>query len=135
MEMKDSDEYTLFRSDQVARRGVSCCPICTVQTVKSVPDTGWIRCPIADDRIICLGCCFDFQAVARSKDFDSHPSLEELEVLAAQKGVPLIDVRRACLSHQIQLWHHDIAKAKSHEVISGMKRRVAEIESLLAGLE
>jgi hypothetical protein len=50
--------------------------------------------------VIFLGSCIDLQAVARSENFWTHLYFGLFERLAAQTGVPVLELRRICLEHQ-----------------------------------
>ena len=77
--------------------------------VSGTPATGvdarerWVRCPLVNNRVIFIGSCLDLQAVARSKDFWNHVYVGMFEKLAAQSGTATAELRRVCLTHQVEV--------------------------------
>ncbi|KAA0248782.1 MAG: hypothetical protein EDX89_24500 [Acidobacteria bacterium] len=51
------------------------------------------------DKFICLGCCLDYQAVAR-KGLEAHPFADLFLSLAATQDTEVESLRRVCLLHQ-----------------------------------
>jgi hypothetical protein len=85
---------------QVDPKGTYQCPLCRSQTSADPVDTGWVRCPMLDERAICLGCCVDYQAVARAEEFERHPFRDLFNDAARVTGRSIDEVRRRCLEHQ-----------------------------------
>ena len=79
------------------------CPICHVQSTDDPDDTGWVRCPMVDDKFICLGCCIDHQKPARSENFSNHDLAFLFQDLSRQTRKSVEVLRRTCLLHQKQL--------------------------------
>ena len=77
------------------------CPGCNENTENSV-DIGWVECPLAPKKRICLGCCSDIvnacEAIDQGKVFKDIISEYSLEL-----DVSHSQLVRACLNHQIDL--------------------------------
>jgi hypothetical protein len=122
----------VFRAEDIDPSGTYQCPTCKVQNTASEPDTGWILCPMLDDEAICLGCCFDYQSIVRSDDYENHPFRNDLDSLAAKTNKHPNDLRRVCLSHQIQICLFELSRTKDAITMMALKKRIAAIEALLA---
>ena len=61
-----------FKARNIERTGRYKCPLCEDQSTGDEVDTGWVLCPMLEGRPICLGCCLDYQNVARLEDFDAN---------------------------------------------------------------
>jgi len=79
------------------------CPGCNSQTVEDHADIGWVCCPIARDRYICLGCCLDIAGACSSDDFDAHFYKKEVEELASLGDMTTNEARLTCLRHQLEM--------------------------------
>ena len=77
------------------------CPLCSVQSTGDDADTGWVRCPMMADRMICLGSCIDHQAVARAENFEDDPERDLFFSVSEISGSPVTDLRRICMEHQV----------------------------------
>jgi hypothetical protein len=122
----------VFRAKELGRSGIYQCPLCKVQNTALEPDTGWILCPMINNQAICLGCCFDYQSIARSDDYEDHPFRDDLDSLAAKSNKHPNDLRKTCLSHQIEICLFELKQTKDAIEIMALKKRIAEIETLLA---
>ncbi|MGE4211746.1 MAG: hypothetical protein AB7F87_21470 [Oligoflexales bacterium] len=111
------------------------CPLCEVQKTSSIPDTGWILCPMIGGKAICLGCCFDYQSITRSPRYDSHPFLPDLELLATANNNDISKMRLACLRHQIQLCLDDIQETKDAIKKKAFVDRIKDLEMIISDLE
>lgn len=89
-----------FEAKQIDSRGRYRCPLCDVQTTADEVDAGWVFCPMLEDRPICLGCCLDYQNVARLEDYDTHPYRTLFDEASAKTGKKAGELRKICLSHQ-----------------------------------
>lgn len=85
------------------------CPLCEVQSTRDENDTGWVVCPIAKGKSICLGCCIDYQSVAASDEFETHPYYDLfIDNKNLLKGTPPDVLRNVCLEHQKQILKKDL---------------------------
>lgn len=94
---------TVITGTEIDATGNHACPLCGVQRTGDVADTGWVYCPMIEGQAICLGCCLDYQRVARTEDFSSDPFCTLFTDLAASAGIPMDRLRSACLRHQADL--------------------------------
>src|SRR5262245_19078048 len=53
-----------------------------------------------EQTLICLGCCLDYQGVARAEDPSSHPDWELFDHLSKDSHKEVPTLRRLCLKHQ-----------------------------------
>ena len=93
----------VIRGIEVDPTGRYVCPLCRSQRTDERPDTGWVSCPLVHDQIICLGSCFDFQAAARSSEFETHFDRPLFEKLAQETRHGEQSLRAICLRHQLQI--------------------------------
>lgn len=108
------------------------CPLCVVQASDDVVDTGWVRCPMVDDKWICLGCCIDHQGAARSKSFATHPDLRLFEKIAKNRTCSIDVLREKCLQHQLVVAEElMLASDEDLEALRELKR---EVQARLAEL-
>ncbi|MGE5603663.1 MAG: hypothetical protein ACM30E_11470 [Nitrososphaerales archaeon] len=115
----------LIPAREVDPFGAYVCPLCRTQTTGDEVDSGWVRCPMLDDAFIDLGCCLDYQPVARSADFAAHPFRELFDETAWLTGKEVATLRSRCLEHQASIVQEDL----SGKVAQRTKR---ELERLLA---
>jgi hypothetical protein len=88
-----------FTAQDLGIPGYSC-PLCRVQTTSDRVDTGWVYCPLLNNAAICLGCCSDYQKVARSETFDEHPFRDLFDVVRNLTRQSISSLRKTCLTHQ-----------------------------------
>lgn len=112
------------------------CPLCGAPT-RTTPerDTGWVHCPMLNDQVICLGCCLDYQYVARSLNFSEHPSREDFDRLASVTGKNVTELRRTCMEHQISVLEADLESGDQPELERGMRELLWTLRSRLASLD
>lgn len=122
----------VFRAKELDQSDIYQCPICKVENTASEPDIGWILCPMINNQAICLGCCFDYQSIVRSDNYDNHPFRDDLDSLAAKNNKHPNDLRKTCLSHQIQICLFELRQTKDAINIMALKKRATELETLLA---
>ena len=79
------------------------CPLCNVQRTTEPTDTGWVECPMIQNRMICLGSCIDHQGAALSFDFDTHYDAQLFYILAQSTDDDVSHLRWICLCHQVQV--------------------------------
>ena len=91
------------------------CPLCRSQLVADKDSTGWVLCPMLNDQAICLGCCLDHQAVARSPDLETHPYRDHFDAVARLTGEPVATLRLICLEHQSSIAHRKLDMAHDKE--------------------
>src|SRR5688572_19967927 len=84
------------------------CPLCEAQSVADKDSTGWVLCPMLENQAICLGCCLDHQAVARSFDFDGHPYRDLFDNVSQLSGKPVVTLRQICLQHQSDILYGNL---------------------------
>ncbi len=82
--------------------------------------------------MICLGCCIDYQAVARSPHLDEHPDRGLFDALSQEVGRPVHDLRWVCIRHQIQVIEERVAA--QDEDTDALTRLRTELVRLLAQL-
>lgn len=94
-------------------------------------DTGWVPCPMVDDGMICLGCCLDFQSVARSEVFDTH-SHNDFPSVAKDKGVSVDSLRQMCIKHQITLIDEQVREGDEYsDDLLGLRTTLIDLCSKL----
>lgn len=111
------------------------CPLCMAQTTRSVPDIGWVLCPMIDNRPICSGCCLDYQSVAVSYDFDGHPSREDFDALAGKTGKGVPTLRLTCLQHQESVLIARLKEDKYPHFVPTMHELLATIRIRMKSLD
>lgn len=79
------------------------CPLCNAQTTGDDVDSGWVRCPLVGEQMVCLGSCLDLQAAARSSEFETHPDRATFRNLARERRKAETDLRLICLRHQADI--------------------------------
>ncbi len=89
--------------EEIVQLGIYDCPLCKAQNTLDEGDIGWVRCPMVDNRAICLGCCLDFQGVARSEVFDEHPYRDLFDDAAQLTDKSVDELRLICLRHQEEI--------------------------------
>lgn len=99
-----------FEASQIDPRGRYKCPLCDIQTTSDEADTGWVHCPMLNDRPICLGCCLDLQNIARSENFMAHPYRGLFDEVGLKTGKDVTELRQICLRHQEAIVRADIEK-------------------------
>jgi len=99
-----------FEAGQIDPRGRYKCPLCVVQTTADDVDTGWVHCPMLNDRPICIGCCIDLQSVARVEDFATHPYRDLFDEVSLKTGKEVAELRQICLSHQEAITRANLEK-------------------------
>ena len=98
------------------------CPLCGAPTSTTKErDSGWVFCPMLDNRIICLGCCLDYQYLARSEHFAKHPSREDFDRLAEMTGKTVSALRLICMQHQESVLVADLEQARFPELEREMR--------------
>jgi hypothetical protein len=80
--------------------GEYACPLCKVQRAGDEVDIGWVECPIADNQMICLGSCLDYQAAARALSFATSAGRELFGRITKRTRQVENDLRATCLRHQ-----------------------------------
>ena len=93
----------VVRGLEVDPTGRYLCPLCRSQRTGERPDTGWVSCPLVRGQMVCLGSCFDFQAAARSSEFETHFDRPLFEKLAQETRQGEQSLRAICLRHQLQI--------------------------------
>jgi hypothetical protein len=76
------------------------------------------------NEIICLGCCIDYQAVARSIKFASHPSRDLIEKIAGSSGRSVPDLRRTCMAHQLSVIGERLEEGTDKEELTQLRSQV-----------
>jgi hypothetical protein len=112
------------------------CPLCGAPTATSPErDTGWVHCPMLDDDIICLGCCLDYQSVARSLNFLQHPAREDFDRLSMMTGKEVGELRRICMNHQVSVLEADLEIDAPPAIEGGMRELLSVLKRSLRSLE
>jgi hypothetical protein len=117
-----------FDQKMIDPSGCYVCPLCQAQSTSDESDTGWVYCPMLRDRPVCLGCCIDYQSVARADEFDSHPYRDLFDSLSAQGGMTVERLRQICLNHQVTIVRGQLNSAHN-------KTSADELEGLLSAIE
>ena len=104
------------------------------QTSADKEDIGWIACPMMDGQIICMGCCFDYEGTARSRDFDDHPAHEDFVKLTGRTGRDIATLRLICLRHQVRLYTGEIERANQAYVKQAMRDHLSEVSEVIESL-
>lgn len=92
-----------YKATDIDQTGRYKCPLCEDQTTGDEVDTGWVLCPMLQGKPICLGCCLDYQNVARLEDFDENPYHDLFDEAAEKTGKAAVALRRNCLAHQEEI--------------------------------
>jgi hypothetical protein len=93
----------IFKASETDEIEKYSCPLCIVQKVGDKADTGWVKCPLTDNKFICLGCCIDYQKVASAEDFEEHVSYNLFEKLAVKQKKRPKELKSICLQHQKEI--------------------------------
>jgi hypothetical protein len=117
-----------YEAKKVHPTGHYKCPLCDVQTTADEVDTGWVFCPMLDGEPICLGCCLDYQNVARLEDFTTNPYNDLFDEASHKTGNPADRLRRICLDHQEEILVARIGKEHEQEDI---RRGLANLLSVV----
>jgi len=106
------------------------CPLCRSQLAGDEADTGWVKCPLVGGRAICLGCCIDYQSVARSDDFEFHSYQELFIALARESGEAVGTLRRRCMQHQLEVIDEQLTEtADDYPELVRLRTRIVAILS------
>lgn len=92
------------------------CPLCRFQRTGDEADTGWVKCPLVDERAICLGCCIDYQSVARSDDFEHSAYKDLFTILARDRSINVSALRKKCMDHQLEVIDERLAEGSDDHV-------------------
>lgn len=111
------------------------CPLCQAQSVKDRDSTGWVLCPMLDNQAICLGCCLDHQAVARSVDFDQHPYHSLFDTVMNLSSKSISATRQICLEHQLNIVHGKINRVKHEENKDKYLKLFSEIQTAVDSIK
>jgi hypothetical protein len=111
------------------------CPLCAAQSTSSDPDIGWVACPMIGDEYICLGCCLDYQYVARSERFDEHPYREDFDRIAQKAGKDVRTLRLICMRHQESVLVADLERGVRPDVERGVRELLEEVRGRVAEIE
>jgi hypothetical protein len=95
----------------------------------------WVRCPLVDDAPICLGCCFDYQSVARSEDFASHPYRGLFDDVSRRLRRSVPDLRMRCLEHQQEIVAENLPNATDESDEAGLIGLAGRIAQAIRALE
>lgn len=102
------------------------CPLCKAQRAGDEADTGWVACPMVRGRMICLGSCLDFQAVARASAFESHHDRQLFRTLARETQRDDQGLRATCLRHQLEVIDHRVtARADDVSALLALREDVS----------
>lgn len=111
------------------------CPLCGAPTATTEEgDTGWVHCPMLDDKIICLGCCLDYQSVARSDNFSRHPCREDFDRLSKMTNKDVTTLRRICMEHQVCVLQADLEQGDEPAIERGMHDLLFALRTRLKSL-
>lgn len=106
---------TYLTGQELDTSGQYKCPLCTVQTTSDKVDTGWVYCPMLNNHAICLGCCIDYQKVARSEDFDGHPFRDLFDTACQITNRQVSLLRKLCLIHQESIVEEEFKDSTSFD--------------------
>ena len=93
----------VVRGSDVDPTGRYVCPLCKVQRTGDEVDIGWVACPMVHGKMICLGSCLDYQAEARSPEFNRHHDYLLFRELASETRRREQELRLVCLQHQAEI--------------------------------
>lgn len=111
------------------------CPLCGAPTATTEEnDSGWVVCPMLNDQAICLGCCLDYQAVARSANFAEHPSREDFYRLSKKTNKDTTTLRRNCMEHQVRVLEADLERGDQPDLERGMRDLLFSLRGELKSL-
>jgi hypothetical protein len=104
----------IYKASEVEAGKKYICPLCEVQSTSDEHDTGWVACPMLNGKAICLGCCIDYQAVARSTDFEMNEYYDLFlkQTLLDHQG-STDSLRLICLKHQKEMLENKIENEES----------------------
>jgi hypothetical protein len=79
------------------------CLVCNSRSEGEAEHREWVLCPMLDQRSICLGCCLDYQGLARATDFETDPFRDLFVNLSQTTGKGVSQLRRICINHQREI--------------------------------
>lgn len=123
-----------FSAYEVDPSGAYKCPLCRVGKGSSPEsDSGWVNCPMVD-RVICLGCCLDYQYVARSNEFTEHPYYEDFVRFSEMTNKSVTELRSCCLEHQQSVLEGELESGASRELERPMRELLEVVKTRLKAL-
>lgn len=89
------------------------CTLCGTRETDPEIEQEWVRCPMVRNRPIGLGCCLDYQRVARANGFESDIYRDLFDTLSRRtaRSVPIL--RLQCLRHQQEIIAERLPEASS----------------------
>jgi hypothetical protein len=118
-----------YTSAEVGLTRLATCPLCGTQEQDERIERLWVRCPLVGGVAICEGCCYDYQGLARSEDFEDDPFVTLFEELAARVATPVQTLRRRCLEHQQEIVAEQLAAtdaSREQDALLGLAARISE---------
>ena len=107
-------------------------PLCGAQSAADEVDPGWVMCPLVDNAAIALGCCLDYQIVARAIPFEEHPFRDLFDNAAALTGKRVVDLRQTCLAHQSHILE-DALRTRADPAFDSQRRELlSQLQQTLA---
>jgi len=125
----------IYKAEELGLKQKDPCALCGSREIDPSITRDWVRCPLVDDAPICLRCCFDYQAVARSEDFDSHPFRGLFDYLSKRirRSVPYL--RMTCLQHQQETVAENLPNATSESDEAGLIGLAGRVAQAIRTLE
>jgi hypothetical protein len=127
-------EPAVLTKHEVCSSDQHSCPLCKVENTASDYDIGWVICPMVNHKPICRGCCFDYQSIARSPEYLTHPYRDDFEGLAKMVDNEVADVRLVCLQHQEVILTEDLTQPRNLDLRSQTEQQLKEIKKMIKHL-
>ena len=92
-----------FSAKELALRPDSACALCGTRETDISIQRDWVLCPLVSNKAICLGCCLDYQGLARATDFATDVYRGLFDDLARRMDRSVDELRLVCLNHQQEI--------------------------------
>lgn len=79
------------------------CALCGTREADTSIEREWVLCPLVGGQPIDLGCCLDYQGLARAEDFESDVYRGLFDQLSSRTGRSVDQLRLECLEHQQEI--------------------------------
>lgn len=105
------------------------CAICGTRETDPELEQEWVRCPMVRNGPIGLGCCLDYQGVARAEAFDSDVYRDLFDTLSRRTARSVATLRLQCLQHQQEIIAERMRGASSAErdKLIGLAEHVSQV--------
>jgi hypothetical protein len=123
-----------YAATELGMKQDAACALCGGRELDPEIPQDWVRCPMVRDRPIGLGCCLDYQGVARAQDFESDALRDLFETLSRRTNQSVAVLRLQCLRHQRQIVSERLPTAAYEEQLE-LIALAEHISEVAAGID